>query len=315
MDLHLVSPNLQLPWHSAEGEDKRFWHILGWCSLPLILLATVIPLIETPEPEREQLNIMPPQLARVVLEEKVPEEKTPEEAAPDEPEPEPESTPEETPPQTPPEPRPEQTVEQAREKAQRSGVLKFADDLAAMRNQIDTAAVDNANKAATNGDNSVGSGDAAQLDRAVVASQSKAGSGGVSNSALSRDTGGAGLSGREETRVENKLANEEDEAWVGKDGRPIRSDEDIRKVMDSNKSAVFAIYNRALRTDPTLQGRIVVQLVIEPSGRVSTARIISSDLDDQDLESKILARIRMINFGTEDVPEAKLNYELDFLPS
>jgi protein TonB len=96
--------------------------------------------------------------------------------------------------------------------------------------------------------------------------------------------------------------------------KSARSEEDIRKVMDKNKGAIDAIYNRALRKNPTLEGKVVFKMVIEPNGRVSSASIVSSELEDPALERKLLSRIRLINFGAADVTQTTLNYSFDFLP-
>ena len=95
---------------------------------------------------------------------------------------------------------------------------------------------------------------------------------------------------------------------------PGRSDEDIRKIMDRNKGAIFSIYNRALRKDPMLAGKMTVQMVIEPSGEVSSVKLLASELDDPTLEQKLLARIRMMMFGEKSVMSTTLNYSFDFLP-
>jgi hypothetical protein len=56
-------------------------------------------------------------------------------------------------------------------------------------------------------------------------------------------------------------------------------------------------------------------MVIEPSGEVSAVKLVSSELADNDLIAKILARIRLINFGAADVLRTRVNYSLDFLPN
>jgi TonB family protein len=101
---------------------------------------------------------------------------------------------------------------------------------------------------------------------------------------------------------------------TGAGGTPGRSDESVRKIFDQNKGAVFAIYNRALRKDPSLQGKVTVRLVIEPNGTVSSAKLVSSALNSPALERKLLARIRLINFGAEPVARTTVNYSFDFLP-
>jgi len=46
----------------------------------------------------------------------------------------------------------------------------------------------------------------------------------------------------------------------------------------------------------------------------SAACILSSGLGDPDLERKLLARIRLIDFGAEDVLVTLASYAIDFVP-
>ena len=57
-----------------------------------------------------------------------------------------------------------------------------------------------------------------------------------------------------------------------------------------------------------------MRLTIAPSGAVSAVEILESQLDDADLESKILNRIRLMNFGAKSVPPITLDYPLFFEP-
>src|SRR5690606_573739 len=143
-----------------------------------------------------------------------------------------------------------------------------------------------------------GAGTAEKTERALIAGKAGGGSGGINTAALSRDTGGVALSGRETTRIEgpagvygsgtsgggvgggrgNGVGSGSGEGvGAGKGGRKGdlagtsgsggRSDESIRRVMDQNKGAIFAIYNRALRETPDLQGRFVFEMVIDARGQ------------------------------------------------
>lgn len=316
----VVTPNLELPWSSSQQEDKRFWRVLGALCVPLLILSIAIPFIPLPEPKREELEQLPPQLARVVLEKKElpkppppppPEEKKPEEKKP-EPKPE-EKKPEPKPPE-PKKPEPEPVkLQKAIEQAKQSGVLQFADDLADMRDALDVSDVKTPSANITRA-----TADAAQVERNFISSGAQAKSGGVNTSALSRDTGGVALSGRETTVVESKL---EEVSAAAADNRQqqtrekaFRGDQSIRQKMEEAKGRIFGIYNRALRENPTLQGKVVFKLVIEPNGAVSSAQVVSSELNDADLERKLLAAVRGINFGTSDVLQTTLNYSFDFLP-
>ena len=84
--------------------------------------------------------------------------------------------------------------------------------------------------------------------------------------------------------------------------------------MDSKKGGIFAVYNRALRRNSLLQGKLVFEMVIDAGGSITELTLLSSELDDPALSDKILARIRMINFGAADVATTKVNYSFDFLP-
>jgi hypothetical protein len=103
----------------------------------------------------------------------------------------------------------------------------------------------------------------------------------------------------------------------GKHGSSVaggRDMESIRRVFEQHKGAIHAIYNRALRMDPEIRGKYVFHIVIEPNGAISKIALISSELGDNELEKKLLARIRVIDFGPDDVVATPVNYKFDFLP-
>jgi periplasmic protein TonB len=61
---------------------------------------------------------------------------------------------------------------------------------------------------------------------------------------------------------------------------------------------------------------VVISLVIAPDGTVTGCSIVSSSFADPDLEQKILQRVRMINFGAENVPVFSYpDYPISFLAS
>ena len=105
------------------------------------------------------------------------------------------------------------------------------------------------------------------------------------------------------------------ELMAARSGKASRAIEDVRLVFERNKGSIYAIYNRALRDEPGLQGKVVLKLTIAPSGGVIDLRIVSSELKMPDVEQKLLARIRTFDFGAKDVNEMVVNYPLDFLPS
>ena len=86
-------------------------------------------------------------------------------------------------------------------------------------------------------------------------------------------------------------------------------------MFDANKGAIFAIYNRALRKDPTLQGKLLLELIIAPSGQVQDARVMASELADEALVAKLVSRIRLFDFGKRDVALTTISYPVHFLPT
>jgi periplasmic protein TonB len=183
--------------------------------------------------------------------------------------------------------------------------------------------------------------------RAMITGNATQGSGGINTSSYSRDTGGGGLAGRATTLVEGsagggggrgpgaggaragtggtgtganatgagKAGTTGGNVAKGNSGKASRSIEEIKLVMERNKGAIYAIYNRALRDDPALQGKVVIEMKIAPSGQLDGVRIISSELKADELEKKLLARIRSFDFGAKDVDQMVVTWPLDFLPS
>ncbi len=94
-----------------------------------------------------------------------------------------------------------------------------------------------------------------------------------------------------------------------------RSEEDIAYVVDKNKSKLHAIYRRARRSDPGIQGKIVLEITILPSGKVESVRMTSSELQNTKLETRIIARVKQFDFGAQNVKKVTVTYPIEFLPS
>ena len=86
-------------------------------------------------------------------------------------------------------------------------------------------------------------------------------------------------------------------------------------VFDRNKGAIFALYNRALRQNPALEGKLVLSLTIEPDGRVSFCEVVSSELGDSELEQKLVQRVLLFQFESKDVEAITTTKPIDFFPA
>jgi TonB family protein len=150
---------------------------------------------------------------------------------------------------------------------------------------------------------------------AAVASSS----GGINTASMSRNTGGTTIAGRTTTQVASPVAGLEQQAGgarrTGSSGKASRSREEIELVFDRNKGAIFALYNRALRNDPTLEGKLVLRLTIAPNGQVTFCEIVSSELGDPELERKLVLRVKQFRFEARDVEPVTTTKPIDFFPA
>jgi periplasmic protein TonB len=233
-------------------------------------------------------------------------------------------------------------VEGARRKAASVGLLAMKDQLAELRGAPLAVQLNPDIKQGPGVGTGVGVGVGAGTEaglpaRALITSNATGGSGGINTAAYSRNTGGGGLAGRATTLVEGVAGGGGGGGFGGggvrggkgdgngngaggtlqrgKSGKASRSIEEIKLVFERNKGAIYAIYNRALREDPTLQGKVVVALTIAPSGAIVDIRIVSSELKATELEGKLLARIRQFDFGAKEVDQMVVTWPVDFLPS
>jgi TonB family protein len=120
-----------------------------------------------------------------------------------------------------------------------------------------------------------------------------------------------------ESKIESsqQIAKASPAKQQGSGGASIRSADQIERVFQQNKGAIFNLYNRALRKNPLLAGQVVVELTIAPNGQVSAVKILSSELGDEDLERKLALRIKKFKFPGGNIAEIKVTYPIDFLPS
>ena len=97
--------------------------------------------------------------------------------------------------------------------------------------------------------------------------------------------------------------------------KPQRSLEDVQLVLDQNKGAIYALYQRALRKDPGLRGKVVLEITIAPDGTVDEVKIISSELEAPSLMKRLTRRVKLFKFGDKPVETLVVTYPIDFLPA
>jgi TonB family protein len=314
----------ELPWTTGESEHERLRKIMRASFGALLVLSLVMSFLPVPEQSADEPQEIPRRLARLVVERQVPPPPPPP-VVREEPEPprvvEPERVVEERrvepEPVIEPEPTPPvDTTAQARERARSAGVLQFASQLNALRTDADAAA-DRLERTGT-----VGAGNAAVAvaERSLITSRVGSASGGINTAALSRNTGGGGLGGRATTVVASPVEGFAEAGGAaqrsGESDRGSRSREEIERVFDANKGRIYTLYNRALRENPALQGKVVLRLTIAADGRVTFCEIVSSELGDAELERGLVQRVLQFQFeARDDVEPITTTKPIDFFPA
>ena len=151
-----------------------------------------------------------------------------------------------------------------------------------------------------------------------MSSQARQSSGGIAISNLTQIAESTELVKRSATIVTSNIESAEQtkkKATRKSDKTPKRTAEEIERVFQQNRGGIFAIYNRALRKNPTLEGKVVLELTIDPDGTVTEVNIISSELGDLDLEKKLALRVKRFKFAKANVARVTVTYPIDFLPS
>ena len=304
-----------------EEDERRFRRILTIVLGVTLALSVAIPYLTLPEQDKDMVEELPPRLAKLILEQPKPKPQ-PKIVPPPEPvvETKPESKPKPEPkvekPKVEPKPKvvekPKVDPDAARKKAAKSGLLAFSDSLADIRENPKLNTLRNDARS------SESARTAKRTERSVLTSKAVAASGGIDTSTLSRDTGDVGLAQRGTTQVASPVSTKLTEKKTSRKGTSLqaaRSIEEIQMVFDRNKGAIYGMYNRALRSNPTLQGKLVLKLTISPDGKVLGCDVVSSELADDQLSSKVVARVKMFNFGAKDVEVVTITYPIDFLPA
>jgi len=286
-----------LPWTPREADEQRFWRVLRAVLIFVALVGILMPLLPVPESANKPQEV-PERFAKLLI---------------DHPKP--------PPPPPPPKPKEQPKPDLAKvdktkppdpsKKAQQA-ISRLKDELAELRDQFRPEDLAKTREVDIKD---------ASSERSLITSKVGAASGGINTANLSRGYGaGAGALGTHniaQIGVPNGVDSGRGGGALrsGAGTKAARTREEIEMVFDRNKSAIYAIYNRALRDTPDLQGKVVLQLTIAPWGEVTDCRILSSELKDPELERKLVARIKLFKFEDKDVEALTATKTIDFFPA
>ncbi|MCW8901028.1 MAG: TonB family protein [Gammaproteobacteria bacterium] len=288
------------PWSNTRNDD-RFLRIAKWVLILFIVIGLIIPWLPSPEAEKKQLKHVSPRLAKLITQKRL---------------------------QKPPAPKvksvKKKTVEkktrkevvkkktvQAIKKVQKSGLMAMSNDIQDLQSMFDLSSLSTSKplKSSSTAAKTIQSS-------SVLSSKAKSSSGGIDTSQLSRNTGNTGLAGRQGTKVSSNLGN--DRVNIPRrtqSGQNARAIEELTLVFDKYKGALQNTYQRALRKDPTLQGKVVFELTINAAGQVVNCKIISSELGNKSLERKLVLQVKSFRFSAKNVATVTVTMPIDLLPS
>jgi periplasmic protein TonB len=294
----------ELPWEVDPEEIERLRKLLTIGLVMLAVFGLLIPFLRVPKLTAEEA--VPQRLARVMIEQKP--------QPPPPPPPAPKVEPKKIEPEKKVDIKPIDKTEQARKKAEKR-LAQVKDELADLRQLTEDQPIGPTK-------NLIGAvGADTHAERSLITSKVGVGSAGITSANSSRGfgTGAGSLTGVTTTAVSSAIAasgaNARGPSRSGSSGKAGRSREEIELVFDRNKGAIYSLYSRALREQPELQGKMVLEFTVAPSGEVTMCRVVSSELNNPDLEKKIVARVRLFRFEARDVETITTTKPIDFFPA
>ncbi len=316
----------QLPW--ADNKQEHLFKIILIVFLSVtLIMGVIVPNISLPKIEREKLEKVPAQLAKVikrkkeapkpkpkpkVIEKKI--EKKPEvkkEVVKAKPTPKVVAKPK-------PKPKPKRVakkertpdrIKAAKAKAKKL-IANFSNDLADMQSMLDMSSL-TVDSASLNNDGSAATDVGDVVDQTAVNRI-----GGIDESSLTRSTGAEQLAEANRDTTEVKELAKDVMAEAPQDKRLAgmsRSQMQINRVFERNLSRFTRIYKKALRSNPALEGTVTLGVTIAASGDVSSCKINASDLQDKKVEKRMIMTCKMLSFDTSK-SEDKFEFPLTFAP-
>ena len=94
-----------------------------------------------------------------------------------------------------------------------------------------------------------------------------------------------------------------------------RTDEEIQIVFDRHKAALYRMYNRELRKNPTLKGQMVLRMTIEADGSVSLCELKSTNMKSPTLSAQSRSNASRLSTSAPRTasPQITIAYPIDFL--
>jgi hypothetical protein len=313
-----------MPWARGGEDDQRFRRSLATSLLSSLLFALVVSQIDLPLHALEETLEVPERVVRLMME-----------ARPLPPAPPREETSSQPREQLAEQKPAEEAVAQQSAKPDKEGpgngsgegpgkgILAFREKFSGFTETQSVARLGSQARISDSGHAASG-----RSERAMLTTQAPGSSGGINLASLSRGLGGGGGSGggsqiagvqiaRATSTIGGGAGSGRSVGGGSGGGPPLgRTDEEIQIVFDRHKAALYRLYNRELRSDPTLKGQMILRLTIEPDGSVSLCDLQGTDMRAPQLAAEVIGRVRTFDFGAKDgIVAVTILYPIDFLPA
>ena len=93
--------------------------------------------------------------------------------------------------------------------------------------------------------------------------------------------------------------------------RGERSAKSVMDVINAHYGRIMYTYNKYLRQNPSLRGKISIDVTIAASGRVSRVKVVESSIDNPNFINDILSILRRLNF--ERIDSGSITVNLPFV--
>ena len=318
----MIATEPNLPW--AEGsEDRLFRRLVIVFIIIFMILGVILNNLSVPDIKQKKLVDISPRLAKLILEKKKippppPLKKVIKKEEPkkkkEEKKPEPKKAKPKKEVKAKPKPKPKiDKREAAKKTAQQSGLIALSDELADLRESFDFSDIADTPQLKTGKQ-----AETVVSTSKLLTAKATAGSGGIKTNTLQRKIKTSELAQRQTSSVKSTIQSSKkiaEKVSNQKTRTATRSQEEIERVFQKNKGSIFSIYNRELRKDPSLQGKVVIELTIAANGTVTKCVIVSSELGHKKLEKRLVSKIKKFKFANKKVPVFIVKYPIDFLPS
>lgn len=94
--------------------------------------------------------------------------------------------------------------------------------------------------------------------------------------------------------------------------RGQRTAESVMAVINAQRGRVMYTYNKFLRLDPELRGKVSLDVMIAADGRVTDVRVVESSIDNADFIRDLIAILKSLRFPLIDGGEVTVNVPFVF---